>query len=122
MSIADRTWDTLPPEILSRIMAATAHADVRLIRGAGAAHREVAEEEWEVNSLANDRFVHMALGVRSDGSVAEATETFLINEVVHVSFDADGATVELGGGSGHGSLRIPEEFGREISRRRESGA
>ena len=121
MTIADRTWDNLPPEIHSRIMAATAHAEDRLIRRSDASAPGMPRGVWEVNALANDRFVHMVLGLRADGSVSEATRTFLISDVLEISFDDDGSTVEVTGPSGPESLRIPEPMGRVVSRRCEGG-
>ena len=121
MTIADRTWDNVRPEIHSRIMAATAHADDRLIRcsdGPDGAQPGSSEPVWEVDALANDRFVHMVLGLRADGSVSEATRTFLLSEIVEISFDGDGSTVEVMGRSGPESMRIPRSIGRVLSRAR----
>lgn len=120
MTIADRTWDNLPPEIHSRIMAATAHADERLIRRSDGSPG-TPERVWEVDALAGDRFVHMVLGLRADGSVFEETRTFLIAEILEISFDDDGSTVEVMGRSGPESTRIPEPIGRVLSRRLEGG-
>ena len=91
VTIADRTWDTLPPEIHSRIMAATAHASERVIRQCDPPESDPLERSWEVSALAGDRFVHMFLGLRADGSVSEATATFLVADLLDISFDADGA-------------------------------
>jgi uncharacterized protein YjbJ (UPF0337 family) len=121
VTIADRTWDNLPPEIHSRIMAATAHADVRLIRQSDTPAPDAPDGVWEVNSLAGDRFVHMVLGLRPDGSVSEETRTFLLPEILEISFDTDGATVEVDGPSGPESVRIPEPIGRELNLRRQGG-
>jgi hypothetical protein len=115
VTIADRTWDNLPPEIHSRIMAATAHADVRLIRPSDPSAPAAQADSWIVDSLAGDRFVHMDLGLRADGSVSEATRTFLITEIVDVSFDADGSTLDVTGPSGPESIRIAEPVGRKVS-------
>jgi uncharacterized protein YjbJ (UPF0337 family) len=111
--MADRTWDNLPPEIHSRVMAATAHADVRLIRHV--------DGVWEVNSVAGDRFVHMLLGLRADGSVSEETRTFLVMDIREITFDADGCTLEVDGPPGLQSMLVPEPIGRELSHRREGG-
>lgn len=108
MTIADRTWDRLPPEIHSRIMAATAHARTRVI--------EESQGLWEVNALAGDRFVHMTLGLRDDGSVSEETRTFLTSEILDVSLGSDGATLEVQGASGAELVRVPGDIGRALSR------
>lgn len=121
MTIADRTWDNLPPEIHSRIMAATAHADDRLIRcsdGPDGPEPGSPEPVWEVDAVANDRFVHMVLALRADGSVLEATRTFLLSEILEISLDDDGATVEVMGPSGPESIRIPGSIGRVLSHAR----
>jgi hypothetical protein len=115
VTIADRTWDNLPPEIHSRIMAATAHADARLIRCSTGSAAGGSEPVWEVDALANDRFVHMVLGLRADGSVSEATRTFLVSEILEISIDDDGSTVEVMGRSGPESMRIPASIGRVLS-------
>jgi len=121
VTIADRTWDNLPPEIHSRIMAATAHADDRLIRcsvGPDGPEPGSPEPVWEVDAVANDRFVHMVLALRADGSVLEATRTFLLSEILEISLDDDGATVEVMGPSGPESIRIPGSIGRVLSHAR----
>jgi hypothetical protein len=115
VTIADRTWDNLPPEIYSRIMAATAHADDRLIRFSDGSASGLSERVWEVDALANDRFVHMVLELRADGSVSEATRTFLMSEILEISFDDDGSTIEVLGRSGPESMRIPRSIGRVLS-------
>jgi uncharacterized protein YjbJ (UPF0337 family) len=119
--MADRTWDNLPPEIHSRVMAATAHADVRLIRHVDGAASGAEEGVWEVNAVAGDRFVHMLLGLRADGSVSEETRTCLVMDIREITFDADGCTLEVDGPPGTPSMRVPEPIGRELSHRREGG-
>jgi len=121
VTIADRTWDDLPPEIHSRIMAATAHADDRLIRRSDCSAPGMPDRVWEVDALTGDRVVHMVLGLRTDGSVAEATRTFLISEIREISLDDDGCTLEVVGPSGPESMRIPEPIGRVVRRRCEGG-
>ena len=116
MSIADRTWDHLPPEIHSRIMAATAHARIRRIERHDASDPALPYGHWTVDALAGDRFVHQVLALRADGSVSEDTRTAL-TEAVAVSFGADGATVTLPGPSGLESIPVPEPIGRAIDGR-----
>jgi hypothetical protein len=60
-------------------MAATAHAHHRFVGRRPPS--DLSGEEYEVYALAGDRFIHMTLSLRADGSVAEATETFLRNEI-----------------------------------------
>ncbi len=119
MSIADRTWDHLPAEIHSRVMAATAHAQVRQIEHHDAADATLPDGVWTVDAVAGDRFVHQVLALRSDGSVAEETQRFLTTEVLVVSFDADGAAVSLSGPSGPDSIRVPDVVGRALDHRDE---
>lgn len=122
MSMADRTWDDLPPEIHARIMAATAHAAIRVIH-----HRPDSDPQrpggvWDVDAVAGDRFVHMTLGLRSDGSVSEDTQTFLTTEIVDVSFSPDGdAAVAVRGPAGRQSILIPASIGQALGRPAEAG-
>jgi hypothetical protein len=118
MTIADRTWDTLPPEIHSRIMAATAHASERVIRRCDPPESDPLEGCWEVSALAGDRFVHMFLGLRGDGSVSEATATFLVTDLLDISFDADGALIEVPGRPETISIRVSDAVGRALERHR----
>jgi hypothetical protein len=116
VTIADRTWDHLPPEIHARIMAATAHASERVIRHSEQPETGLPDGTWEVSALAGDRFVHMLLGLRGDGSVAEDTSTFLVADLLDVSFDADGALIEVPGPPATGSIRVPDAVGRALER------
>lgn len=119
MTIADRTWDRLPPEIHSRIIAATAHADVRQIHEWAPAPAEAPGGRWDVDAITGDRFVHMTLGLRTDHSVSEETRSFLLEDVVDVSVDPDGSTLVYDGPSGPESLPIAEPIARALSRQRE---
>jgi anti-sigma regulatory factor (Ser/Thr protein kinase) len=83
--------EELPAELRSRVMAATAHAHHRFV--GRRAPSDLSGEEYEVYALAGDRFIHMTLSLRADGSVAEATETFLRNEI------GDVKSVSLGQGA-----------------------
>ena len=116
MTIADRTWDDLPPEIHARIMAATAHAGIRSIEKLSGAEPESGQGIWEINAIAGDRFVHMTLGLRGDGSVSEDTHTFLTSEILEVSSSSDRVTVEVQGPTGRRSLSIPASVGRALDR------
>lgn len=75
--------EDLPAEVASRVRAATAHARYRRIvrrrPGRGGSL------EYRVDALAGDRGVHMVVGLRDDGSVAETTETFLRGKVLRSS-------------------------------------
>lgn len=122
MTIVDRTWDELPSDIHARIMAATAHAAVRVIQKRVGSDPECPNGLWEVNALAGDRFVHMTLGVREDGSVYEETLTFLTSEILDVSFVPDGAaTVAVQGPAGRETMSIPVSVGRALDRSHEAG-
>jgi hypothetical protein len=105
--------ETLHPELSSRILAATAHAEPRVI------HRResVAEagiEEYEVHALAGDRVVQMVLSLRPDGSVAETTETFLQGEIADLVIETDHATIEVDGPSGRQAIAVPVELARAL--------
>jgi uncharacterized protein YjbJ (UPF0337 family) len=124
VTIADRTWDDLPADIHSRVMAATAHAAIRQVRHVDTADPALPDGRWVVDALAGDRFVHQTLGLRADGSVFEETATCLIGEILDVAFDADEATVAtvtVPGPSGPQSIRVPDSIGRAVDRRNEEG-
>jgi hypothetical protein len=105
--------ETLHPELSSRILAATAHAEHRVIhRREGAA--EAGIEEYEVHALAGDRLVQMVLSLRPDGSVAEATETFLEDEIADLVIEADHATIEVEGPSGRQAIAVPVELAQAL--------
>jgi hypothetical protein len=93
-------------------MAATSHAQVRQIERHDDA--TLPEGLWTVDAVAGDRFVHQVLALRSDGSVAEETRTFLTTEVLKVSFDAEGAAVSVSGPSGPDTIRVPDVVGRAL--------
>src|SRR3954453_18878788 len=116
VTIADRTWDHLPPEILSRIMAATAHARERVIRQCDVPASAPLEGSWEVSALTGDRFIHMFLGLRGDGSVSEATATYFVADLLDISFDADGALIEVPGRPEE--IRVNDAVGRALERQR----
>jgi uncharacterized protein YjbJ (UPF0337 family) len=119
MTIADRTWDTLPAEIHARVMAATAHATTRQIEHVDTADPAMPRGIWTVDALTGDRFVHQVLGLREDGSVYEETRTFLTADIWEIALDNDGATVTVEGPSGPEEFRIPEGIGRALTRHNE---
>jgi hypothetical protein len=115
MSMADRTWDDIPPEIHARIMAATAHAAVRVIHRRAGSDPQCPGGLWDVDAVAGDRFVHMTLGLRDDGSVFEETQTFLTTEIMDVTFSPEGdAAVAVRGPMGHQSILIPGSIGQAL--------
>jgi hypothetical protein len=116
MTIADRTWDHLPAEIHSRIMAATAHARIRRIEHRADSDPPMPQGLWTVDAVAGDRFVHQVLGLRDDGSVFEETRTFLLTDITDVSVDAGGATVTVPGPSGPESFAVSDSIGAALNR------
>lgn len=105
-------------------MAATAHAGERLIR-----RSDRAREEWTVDAITDDRFVHMDLGLRSDRSVSEETTSIPVSEILAVSYDDVDADGEPGachltfeGSDGPHSIEIAEPIGRALNRHRDGGA
>jgi hypothetical protein len=121
MTIADRTWDSLPAEIHARVMAATAQAGTRQIEHMDTADPAMPRGIWTVHALIGDRFVHQILGLRQDGSVYEETRTFLSADIREISLDGDGATLAVDGPSGREEFRIPQGIGRAINRHTEDG-
>jgi uncharacterized protein YjbJ (UPF0337 family) len=121
VTIADRTGDDLPAEIHARVMAATAQAQIRRIEHSDAPDAELPRGVWTVDAVTGDRLVHQVLGLRGDGSVFEETRAVLINEIVEVSFDDDGASVTVPGLSGPEAFRVPESIGQAVNRRNEEG-
>jgi hypothetical protein len=116
MTIADRTWDHLPAEIHSRIMAATAHARIRRVEHHVSSDPPMPQGLWTVDAVAGDRFVHQVLGLREDGSVFEETRTCLLTDVTDVSVDGGGATVTVPGPSGPESIAVSDSIGAALSR------
>jgi hypothetical protein len=120
--MADRTWDDLPSEIHARIMAATAHASIRVIHQRPGLDPQCPGGLWDVDAVAGDRFVHMTLGLREDGSVSEETQTFLTTEIDDVSLSPDGDTaVAVRGPAGRQSIVIPAAIGQVLDRPSEAG-
>jgi hypothetical protein len=105
--------ETLHPELSSRILAATAHAQPLVIhRRERASEPEI--EEYEVNALAGDRVVQMVLWLRPDGSVAETTQTYLEDEIVDLVVEADHATIEVEAPSGRQAVTVPVELAEAL--------
>ncbi|MGH8998998.1 MAG: flavin reductase family protein [Acidimicrobiia bacterium] len=100
--------EVLPDELRSRILAATGHADVRMVRpGAGGG--------FVVDALTGDRIVHMELGLRADGSVDEATTTFLRSAVADVRIEGRTAQVEVNERGESRSVAVPAELGAALA-------
>jgi hypothetical protein len=114
MTIADRTWDRLPAEIHSRIMAATAHARIRRIEHHTDADPALPHGLWTVDAVAGDRFVHLLLGLREDGSVFEETLTCLVAEIADVTVEGSDATVSIPGPTGLESIHVPGLIGEAL--------
>lgn len=110
--------EALHPELGSRVMAATAHARPRVIRRRAALGEEVLRDEYEVYALAGDRLVCMVLSLRTEGSVAETTRTFLLHEITAITNQDDEAIVEVNGPSGRQSITVPAEVARALTERR----
>lgn len=100
--------EELPAELRSRVMAATAHARHRCVERR--TRQEGPDGSYEVYAIAGDRFVHMVLAVRPDGSVAEETETLLRHQIVEVALGDDQATLEVHEGTGPRRIPVPLEI------------
>jgi uncharacterized protein (DUF2267 family) len=85
--------DELPAELRSRVMAATGNAEIRVIERRRRSGQDAGGDDYQVYALAGDRFVHMRLGLRPDGSVDETTETLLPDEIHGVEIEARGAII-----------------------------
>lgn len=98
------TVDDLPAELRSRVMAATANAQYRLVR------RGAVENAYGVYAVAGDRFVVMLLALRPGGSVDEATDTFLLNAIADVQVHGDEATIDVRDGGRDRQIVVPAEI------------
>jgi HAD superfamily hydrolase (TIGR01509 family) len=109
VSLADRSvsLERLPAELRARVEAATAHAACRVIRQRG-------RERFEVHALAGDRFIHMDLALQPSGSVDEATETYLRDQIV-VADDGPRTTIEVHDAGGRRFLSVPSEVQAAIT-------
>jgi hypothetical protein len=99
--------EDLPEELRSRVRAATAHAQHRSIAVRDRGGESGAKEEYEVHALAGDRFVHMVLALRRDGSVEEATETVLRDQILRVAIEGDRGSIEVDDPTGRRSIPVP---------------
>lgn len=98
--------EDLPAELRSRVMAATAHAEHRLVlRSPGG--EDPPGEGYRIYALTGDRFVHMVLALRPDGSVEETTQTVLRNQILRMVLEDDHATIEVEDAAGRRSITIP---------------
>jgi hypothetical protein len=98
----------LHPELRSRVLAATAHAQLRLVSGPAGA------DEYEVHALTDDRVVHMLLSIDPSGSVNEATETFVRGEIVAAAVTADGGRIEVQDAGGRRTIPVPVELAQAL--------
>ncbi len=89
--------EDLPPELRSRVMAATGNADIRVIERREPVEPQ-AEGGYEVFAVAGDRFIHMVLRLRVDGSGDEVTETMLPENIRGVDIEVERAAVRDGSG------------------------
>lgn len=96
--------EDLPSELRSRVMAATGNAEVRVIERRGRVGNDTEDPGYEIYALAGDRFVHMVLRRRADGSVDETTETMLPEDIQGVDIEAQQAAVRDAAGR---SVRVP---------------
>jgi hypothetical protein len=103
--------EELPPELRSRVVAATSHAEHRFISGRGAM------DEYEVHALIGDRFVHMLLSMRPGGSVEETTETLLRNQIVGVGIEHGQGSIEVEDASGRRSIPVPVGLAQALTAR-----
>ncbi len=106
--------EDLPAELGSRVKAATAHAQYRHIDRRGRPSQE--EEEYEVFALAGDRFVHMVLSLRPEGSVDESTETFLPDQIQRVSVQGERAIIEVIDAAGPRPIAVPLGMATALAR------
>jgi hypothetical protein len=106
--------EDLPSELRSRVRAATAHAQYRHIDRRQRPGEEA--EEYEVFAVAGDRFVHMVLALRPEGSVDEATDTFLRDEIVSVGTEGERAVIEVLDAGVERSITAPPEVAAALAR------
>jgi hypothetical protein len=107
--------EALPAELRSRVMAATAHAQHRLIIPRSPGGQDPPAEGYDIYALAGDRFVHMMLALRPDGSVDETTQTLLRNQIMRVVIEDDHAAIEVEDAAGRRSVTIPMDTARALS-------
>lgn len=78
--------EDLDERLRSRILAAGARATSRSIRRSG--------DTFTVDARTGDRVVHQELTLRDDGSVAETSDSFVVDEVRRIAA-GDGVTVDV---------------------------
>ena len=109
MQIAVRVEpDEMPEEFAARIRAATAHADVRVVRPQPL---QEFPERYVVHALAGDRVVWMILAFRPDLSVHEVTETFLVSQLSGVELRDDDALLRAEVAGAERMVECPVEVG-----------
>jgi trehalose 6-phosphate synthase len=111
--VAETPISELPAELRDRVLAATAHASRRSIR------RE--EDHYEIRAVCGDRTVEMSLALRSDGSVAEHTETFLTADVEGRASEPGSQTEPVLLVSNRGPLQYRRQDGRRVAERGAGG-
>jgi hypothetical protein len=89
------------------VKAATAHAQHRSIAVRDREGEPGTKEVYEVHALAGDRLVHIVLAVRLDGSVEEATETLMRDQILRVAIEGDRTTIEVDDPTGRQSIPVP---------------
>ena len=94
----------LPDELSSRVLAATGEPG-HLVIHRGGGQPDEADEHYLVEAITGDRVSVMRLSFRSDGSVSETTDSFLVGEVFAVITHQDRA--ELGVGSLRDQRTVP---------------
>jgi anti-sigma regulatory factor (Ser/Thr protein kinase) len=88
------TIDDLPTELQARVRAAASNPSRQVIQRRRAP--DGGGDQYEISAITGDRFVHMIMSLRPDGSVAEATEAFRRDEIHRVvTLGADRAAVEV---------------------------
>jgi hypothetical protein len=107
----------LHPELSSRVLAATAHADHRTIRRRDSL-AEHGTDEYDVYALCGDRFVWMVLSLRPDGSVAEATHTFVDHEITDVAVHGEHGMVDVDSPSGPHRIAVPLDVAEALMAKR----
>lgn len=103
----DVDLDELPPELRSRVAAATAHARHRRISRVAAAADQPAS--YLVEAVAGDRVTTMDLALRPDGSVAETTRSIETADVVEVRRRDDGVELVVGDTGGDTVVAVSAE-------------
>jgi hypothetical protein len=78
--VVDFSLEDLPAAVADRVRAATGQPQYLAIRRAG---------EWIVEALTDDRATVMRLDVREDGSIAERTDSFLLDTIEPVDAATD---------------------------------